>query len=516
MQRAREWLNLLNLLAISAGIYALWQIYVPSMGWTGAVHRLATEALGRPWIWPALGVWLLSAALARRAATRPGPFRSPDATPYYSIEGAEPSGPDPQADERPGEAARLQTARRDQEIRRLQLGAFLKGKNPDISAFVDSLLTVAAETGAGDVHLQPQGDTVGVTLRCRGERREATRYPTGLHANVVRRIKVLAAMTSYLTDRPQDGGFTARTPVGELRVRVSVVPSSQGETVALRLAGNADTRELNRLGLADDDLTKLDRLLHEPQGLLLLTGPTGSGKTTTLYSALGRLHQSRGSACRLASIEDPVEVDLPFVQQMQVDRARRIDFPAALRSLLRQDPDVLMVGEIRDPETAKVAVQTGLSGHLILSTLHAESAAGVFPRLIDLGVEPFLAASSTVAVVSQRLLPKLCKACRHPRSLSGSQRRQVTALGADAEATFYTAEGCGQCGGSGIDGRRAIFELLVMTPELRRLVTAKAAIHELTAQTRQAGARSLGDVAMAAALEGDISLQQALIVAGGS
>jgi general secretion pathway protein E len=254
------------------------------------------------------------------------------------------------------------------------------------------------------------------------------------------------------------------------------MPTHHGEKVVLRLARPAsELLELERLRMPEEVRRRFEGLLAEPQGMIVLTGPTGSGKTTTLYSALGHVHESRGEVASLATIEDPVEIDLPFLDQTAVDRAAGLDFRDALRAVLRQDPNVLMVGEVRDAETAGAAVQAALSGHLILTTLHAGSAAGVFPRLIDLGVEPFLAASSVLAAASQRLARRLCPACRHPAPATRAQAAELTARRIDATGlTFQVAEGCSRCGGSGNAGRVPIFELLPATPELRREITAGA------------------------------------------
>ncbi|MEM8930871.1 MAG: ATPase, T2SS/T4P/T4SS family, partial [Acidobacteriota bacterium] len=334
----------------------------------------------------------------------------------------------------------------------------------------------------------------------------------------VRRIKILADLVPYVTDRPQDGrlSFLARDPDGgrhEIAVRVAVVPSSRGEKITLRLAGDARARSLDSLGWSIDDRQRFEKLLSQPQGMIVLTGPTGCGKTTTLYSALGHLHASPAGRA-LASIEDPVEVDLPFVQQTAVDRTRGLGFAEALRAILRQDPDVLMVGEIRDPETARIAVQAALSGHLLLTTLHADSALGVFPRLIDLDVEPFLVGSATLACVAQRLLPRLCSHCRHPGRVAPELRRRATALGLPDDTTFHTAEGCRACENSGFDGRVGVFEILHLDSALRRRIAARESVDSLRAAAHEAGHRSLADAALDAARRGDVTLRDALTVLG--
>ena len=406
-------------------------------------------------------------------------------------------------------------SRRDEKTRRLRLAALLKGRKPDVPAFVDALLIEASEAGASDVHLQPHEGPSRVTLRVRGIRQEIAQYPAALHSDVVRRVKVLAGLSPYVSDQAQDGRFRFESSAGPTHVRVSTVPSNHGEAVALRLAGRAADMELASLGFEVPDLDRFTALLREPQGLLVLTGPTGCGKTTTLYSSMGYIHGQRGTTTHLASIEDPVEVDLPFVQQVAIDRSRNVGFPEALRALLRQDPDVLMVGEIRDSETAKVAVQAGLSGHLILTTMHAESAAGVFPRLIDLGVEPFLAGSSVVGCVSQRLVGRLCQSCRHPQSPDKRQRSRLEELGVGAEAQLYTAAGCARCGRSGYVGRRAIFEVLALDSELRQRVAGRSPMDELQRAFADAGAKTLFQSGLSAALRGEIGLEDLLRLAGG-
>ena len=502
-------LRLATILIAALGIWGLW-----SQGdgdWARVWSDLRAAAVTRPWIWVAAAGWFFAGRRARALERGRGPFRSPDAESIHTPSVAEvvggesrgrPESLSPGADKSPG---------RDDKLRRLRLAAMLKGRNPDIPAFIDALLVDAAVTGASDIHLQPHDSVSRVTLRCRGEREEIAQYPKVLHGDVVRRLKVLSGMLPHVSDRAQDGRFSVSAPSGTVQLRASVVPSSHGETVALRLAGRGASMELSALGLGDGDLERFESLLREPQGLLVLTGPTGSGKTTTLYSALAHIHSSRGATAHMASIEDPVEVDLPFVHQMQVDRARQLGFVEALRSLLRQDPDVLMVGEIRDAETAKVAVQAGLSGHLMLTTLHADSAAGVFPRLIDLGVEPFLAGSVTLGCVSQRLVRRLCAHCRHPRALDRRQRARLmeNELAVDG-SSFFTAEGCAQCGRSGFSGRLALFEMLVMDPELRRLVAAKAPADQLEQVARSKGASSLFDVGMRAAAQGEVALDEIL------
>jgi general secretion pathway protein E len=396
--------------------------------------------------------------------------------------------------------------------RRLRMEAFLRGE-ADVRAFASEMLAAAIEDGASDIHIEPGTPAGLVRFRVRGELREAAMVPQAHHKDLARRLKVMANLVVYQDTVPQDGRMTLTTEWGTVDVRVSVVPTGIGEKFVLRLAGDGELLDLASLGLTDADSQRLRDLLREPQGLVIATGPTGSGKTTTLYSSLRHLKATRPGAS-LASIEDPIEVELPFVAQTQVDRGRGLDFAGALRSVLRQDPDVLMVGEIRDGETARIAVQAGLTGHLVLSTLHAESAVGIFARLIDLGVEPFLAASSTLAGISQRLVPKLCLDCRRPSRPSPEQVAALQRAGiAAGELEFHDAEGCPACDYAGRVGRTAVFEILVLSPDLKRRIAAKVPTHELMAAARAAGLSTLLDAAVQAAARGDVALADALAVA---
>ena len=492
MSRLRRWLYLLAVLVAVAGLVAL-ALDIRQDGPTPVLEAFAGQAASSATVWLAAAGWLVFALLGRwlselepreRGLSRPEPGEKPAAS---------------RDDSSPGLSIRRGAAER------LRLEALMRGQEPETAAFVDRAAAMAVEVGASDLHFQPAGDHASVTLRVRGELREVARYPLERHSTVVRRLKVMADMPPYVTAEPQDGRIAVTTPHGAIEMRLSTVPAGGGERVALRLAGEAETRPLEQLGLRPRDRQRFETLLAEPQGLIVLTGPTGCGKTTTLYSALHHIHKKRGASTSIASIEDPVEVELPFVHQVPVDRARGMSFANALRSVLRQDPNVLMVGEIRDAETAQTAVQAGLSGHLILTTLHADSTLGVFPRVIDLGTEPFLAASATLACVSQRLVPRLCADCRHPRSISAAERRQ---LGGHT-GEFFTAEGCATCERRGAVGRIAVFELLMLDAELRRRIAAKASPGELREAALAAGSVFFADSALELATNGEISLDEA-------
>jgi general secretion pathway protein E len=503
--------KLLRWLAVAAGVagvYGLYRAYRPADA--GAVldacrhfFPLATANPAGP---VAAAVAVVTAAAAwlvdRPLRLRLGETRQRS---VHRLEvGDPPDGPRP----------KIQTPdvrQRRREERRRRLEAHLLGDG-DAVGFVDDLLAAAVRSGASDVHLQPLELLTRTSLRVGGELEEVAATPRSFHDAVLRRLKVLARLVPYQTDRPQDGHIALDTPLGTVDVRVSTLPTNHGEKAVLRLQRAADERfDLDRLGMSESLRTAFEELLVEPQGILALTGPTGSGKTTTLYGALAHIHQSRGDTVTIATIEDPVEVDLPFLNQ--TERTPGLAFHDALRAVLRQDPNVLMIGEIRDRETCQTAVQAGLSGHLILTTLHADSAAGVFHRLVDLGSEPFLVASSVLAAASQRLVRRLCPDCRRPAPVARSLAKRLADAGVDlAGRTFYDAPGCDACDQTGFRGRQAIFELLRTSPALRQLITIKATAEELRRAAVGEGMTPLLTTAVAAAEAGTIRLEEALRV----
>ncbi len=503
MDRLAALLRLLTLLALVAGLGCFYLAYRPAAeGWGETLRLFLPGALASPWV-VGCAAAALATALAARLLGRLSPVERRSRS-VHTIEPRRPEATHP-------EAAAPPTV---DEIR-LRLEPYLRRK-PNVPAFVDDMLSSALTARASDVHIQPLDVATRVSFRVGGELREVATVPQAHHDLVVRRLKVLADLVTYETARPQDGRFTVDCRAGTADVRISVLPTHHGEKVVLRLArGLEDLIGLDRLGMMPPLRERFEALLAEPQGLVIFTGPTGSGKTTTLYAALRQVHEHRGGTVQIATLEDPIEVELPFLSQTQVDQARGLGFAESLRSVLRQDPNVLMVGEIRDAETAHVAIQAGLTGHLILTSLHAESSPGVFSRLIDMGVEPFLASSATLAVISQRLVRRLCPDCRHParpsKTAVESLRRHAIAA---QDLSFFRAEGCQACGGSGHRGRLAIFELLRLTPELRRLVAARSPTERLAEAAVAEGMVPLAKAAAAAAAAGEISLEEALRVVG--
>jgi general secretion pathway protein E len=344
-----------------------------------------------------------------------------------------------------------------------------------IIRMINALLTQAARDGASDIHIEPFESYSLVRFRVDGALRDVVRPRRELHAALVSRIKIMAQLDIAEKRLPQDGRITLRIGGRPVDVRVSTLPTGHGERAVLRLLEkDAGRLDLGRLGMAPETLAAFDRLVHQPHGIVLVTGPTGSGKTTTLYSALARIDST---TVNVMTVEDPIEYDLEGIGQTQVNARIDMTFAKALRSILRQDPDVIMIGEIRDLETAQIAVQASLTGHLVLATLHTNDAVSAVTRLIDMGVEPFLLSSSLLGIGAQRLVRRLCTQCREPDPVSGDWR----------------AVGCLACNRTGFSGRTGIYELLVVDDALRALIHRNASEGEIRGVAQQAGMQSMRD-----------------------
>ena len=330
-----------------------------------------------------------------------------------------------------------------------------------IIRLLNALLTQAARDGASDIHIEPYERHSSVRFRVDGDLREVVQPHRALHAALISRLKIMADLDIAEKRLPQDGRISLRLGQRAIDVRVSTLPSAHGERAVLRLLDKSESQlSLPGLGMEGDTLTRLQRLIAQPHGIILVTGPTGSGKTTTLYAALQQLDtQTRN----ILTVEDPVEYELPGVGQTQVNPRIDLTFAKALRAILRQDPDVIMIGEIRDYETAQIAIQASLTGHLVVATLHTNDAPSAVTRLIDMGVEPFLLSSSLLGVLAQRLLRRLCTHCQ--------------------------GQGCEACHHSGYHGRTGIFELLTTDDELRALIHAQASEADLRACAQRHGMR---------------------------
>ena len=373
---------------------------------------------------------------------------------------------------------------------------------------INALLTQALREGASDIHIEAFETRSVVRLRIDGTLRDLIEPAQALHAAIVSRVKIMAQLDIAEKRLPQDGRITLRVAGKPVDVRVSTIPTGHGERVVLRLLDKQAGRlDLTGLGMADATLADMDRLIREPHGIVLMTGPTGSGKTTTLYAALSRLD---ATALNIMTVEDPIEYDLDGISQTQVNARIDMDFARALRSILRQDPDVVMIGEIRDLETAQIAVQASLTGHLVFATLHTNDAVSAVNRLVDMGVEPFLLASSLIGVGAQRLVRRLCLECRKPFAASAAQLR---ALGfAPTADTFYSAQGCTACKGTGHRGRTGIYELLMVNDDFRRMIHGRASEQALREHAVSRGMRSLRDDGLRWAEQGVISLEEVVRV----
>jgi general secretion pathway protein E len=349
-------------------------------------------------------------------------------------------------------------------------------KSAPVIRMINALLLQGLRERASDVHFEPYETRSVVRFRIDGMLRDVLEPPRGLHAALVSRLKIMASLDIAERRLPQDGRITLRLGGKSVDVRVSTLPTGPGERAVLRLLDKDAARlDLGSLGMSAGTRAAVDRLIAQPHGILLVTGPTGSGKTTTLYAALQRIDRGR---LNIMTVEDPIEYALDGVAQTAVNPRIELDFARALRSILRQDPDVVMIGEIRDLETAQIAVQASLTGHLVLATLHTNDAASAVTRLADMGIEPYLLASSLLGVLAQRLVRQLCPACRVAHSPQGREVDLLREIGIGAGTPIFEANGCAACAQSGYAGRAGIYELLVVDEHVRR------AIHDGNAEPR--------------------------------
>jgi general secretion pathway protein E/type IV pilus assembly protein PilB len=389
----------------------------------------------------------------------------------------------------------------------------LEGAAEDASIvrFVNQVLTEAIEARATDVHLEPFENELRVRYRIDGILTEANVPPAvaRFRAAIVSRLKILSHLDIAEKRLPQDGRIRLRIAGREVDVRVSVIPMLHGEAVVLRLLDrNAALIGPEHLGMDAADAERFARVLALPHGICLVTGPTGSGKTTTLYAGLSRINTVDQ---KIVTIEDPVEYQLRGVNQIQVSEKTGLTFAAGLRAILRHDPDVVLVGEIRDRETAAIAVQASLTGHLVLSTLHTNDAPGALTRLVDMGVEPYLVASSLELVVAQRLVRLTCAACRAPLP-EQEQRRLLRRTGGVLHGPLYAGSGCRECQHTGYRGRAGIFELMPMTERIRARLLARASAGEIRAIAIEQGMRGLRDDGLRLVAEGRTTLAEVLRV----
>jgi general secretion pathway protein E len=362
-----------------------------------------------------------------------------------------------------------------------------------IIRMLNALLTQAAKDGASDIHIEPYERSSAVRFRVDGTLREVVQPNKALHAALISRLKIMAELDIAEKRMPQDGRISLRIGGRAVDVRVSTLPSSHGERAVLRLLDKAESKfTLEGLGMSGDVLKKFDKLVQQPHGIVLVTGPTGSGKTTTLYASLGRVDTA---GTNVLTVEDPVEYELSGIGQTQVNAKIDLTFAKALRAILRQDPDVIMIGEIRDYETAQIAIQASLTGHLVLATVHTNDAPSTVTRMIDMGIEPFLLSSSLIGVLAQRLVRKLCVHCKK----------------IDAHGRYHPV-GCTECGTTGYKGRTGVYELMTVNDQVRNLIHGRAAESEIFVAAEAAGLRSMREDGERLVAEGVTSAEEVMRV----
>ncbi len=386
------------------------------------------------------------------------------------------------------------------------------GSEPEIPTLVKYLLMDAVAAKASDIHIEPWESTLAVRLRLNGVLTELVHLPLGWMEKISGRFKVLGNMVTYQTGLPQEGHAPADPELGGCEQRISIFPTTRGEKIVVRIFDPSNRSfDLGTLGFDDDVLQQFLKLITKPSGLILLTGPTGSGKTTAIYSAIYTLVQRSGPAVSIATVEDPVEFNLPMVAQAQVNLAQEFTYPRALRSLMRQDPQVIMVGEIRDPETAAIAVQAGLTGHLVISTIHSGSTAGVFARLMNMNIEPFLLASSVTGILGMRLIRTNCTFCAQPYEPEPALMKMVP-IEERENASFRRGGGCSECHDTGFAGRVSVCELMTVNQQLREAVIDKLPTRALQQVAVDHGMQTMWTRGLRRALDGQTTLEEILRV----
>ncbi len=384
----------------------------------------------------------------------------------------------------------------------------MAGQSPVIK-FVNYLISNAIREGASDIHIEPKEKYMKTRYRIDGVLFEMKRSPMKMHPAIVSRIKIMANLDISERRLPQDGKIKVSVGGRAIDLRISTLPTNHGEKVVVRVLDSQSIRRgLDQLGMEADALETFQEQIVLPHGILLVTGPTGSGKSTTLYSALGQMD---GDKLNVSTVEDPVEYELDFCNQVQVNEKIGLSFAASLRSLLRQDPDVIMIGEIRDNETARIAVQAALTGHLVLSTLHTNDAAASIPRLVDIGIEPYLIAASLNAVLAQRLVRKICPKCKQPYEASKNVRKYLQNAGVRPNEIFHGV-GCDNCRGSGYVGRAGIYELLVLDERFRDMINKDPSVNNMRRVFQESRRRTLFDDGIVKIKQGLTTIEEVLRV----
>ncbi len=370
---------------------------------------------------------------------------------------------------------------------------------------VNTILEQAAQSRASDIHIEPFEDYVKIRFRTDGQLYEVMRAEPDIMPAIAARIKIIGGMNIAEKRLPQDGRISVHLDDKELDLRVSILPTVFGEKIVIRLA---DKRSFiigkDKLGFGKHDISDFEKILMNPHGIILVTGPTGSGKSTTLYSAIQEINKPR---LNIITVEDPVESILEGVNQVQVNQKTGLTFAAGLRSILRQDPNVIMIGEIRDSETAEIAVRAAITGHLVLSTLHTNDAPGSVVRLIDMGIEPFMVASSIVGVIAQRLVKRICENCKRNRT-ADEEELALLGLGKQEKATLYYGKGCPVCNGTGYKGMQGVYEIMTITKKHRELINKRCSEDELRDLSIQNGMRTLRESVRMQVLQGNTTIEE--------
>lgn len=373
---------------------------------------------------------------------------------------------------------------------------------------VNLIMLKAIKEKASDIHIEPEEDVVRVRYRIDGILHEVFTHPKHLQSVISSRIKILSKMDIAETRKPQDGRIGLKMENKMLDLRVSTFPTIHGENIVMRILDKSSAiLNLTSLGFSESDFKDFDKLIRMPYGIILVTGPTGSGKTTTLYAALSSINSLEKN---IITVEDPVEYEIPLIRQMQVNVKAGLTFASGLRSILRQDPDIVMVGEIRDKETADMAIQASLTGHLVFSTLHTNDSASAFTRLIDMGVEPFLASSSLIAVLAQRLVRVICQHCKQKYTPEAAVLKDLGLK--DGTQVLYKGKGCESCKNTGYAGRIGIYELLRVTDSIKKLVVARTGSGDIKKAAIREGMKTLRDDGMDKLKRGITTVEELLRV----
>lgn len=377
-------------------------------------------------------------------------------------------------------------------------------ENAPIVQLVNNIIEQAVRDRASDIHIEPFEYFVKVRYRVDGSLREIMTYEKSLFGALITRLKIMSGMDISEKRKPQDGRITTHVDNREYDIRVSNLPTVYGEKVVMRLASKEGfRRDKSELGLQPDDLKRFDAILKNPHGIILVTGPTGSGKSTTLYTALSSLNSED---VNIITVEDPVEANIDGINQVMVNNKANMTFANALRSILRQDPDIIMIGEIRDAETAEIAVRASITGHLVVSTLHTNSTASSIARLRDMGIESYLISDSLVGVIAQRLVRRLCE-CKKPKEAS-DEEKLILGLDPSQQQTIYEPCGCKLCGNSGYKGRIGIYEIMTVTSSVRKLISRGAEPDDIKEAAQKEGMHTLKDAAAVYVLNGTTSVAE--------